>query len=75
MFVSRKSVASRAGDGETDEALRWLGRTVEQGWINYPLWRDDPLLESVRGDKRFRKMMDEVQNKWDRFERFDPESE
>ena len=61
--------------GETDEALRWLGRTVEQGWINYPLWRDDPLLESVRGDKRFRKMMDEVQNKWDRFERFDPESE
>ena len=60
--------------GDKDEALRWLERTVERDWINYPLWKNDPLLESVRGEKRFQRLMEEVKHKWDSFVRFDPTS-
>lgn len=55
--------------GDKDETLRWLERTVERDWINYPLWQNDPLLESVRGEERFQQLMEEVKHKWESFRR------
>jgi len=55
--------------GEKDEALRWLERAVEKGIFNYPVLNElDPLLAGVRGDPRFRKLMERVKHEWENFE-------
>jgi tetratricopeptide (TPR) repeat protein len=55
--------------GRTDEALRWLTRGVELGFINYPfLSRHEPYLASVRGDPRFEQLMARVKREWETFE-------
>jgi non-specific serine/threonine protein kinase len=52
-----------------DEALRWLERAVDRGWINYPLFAEqDPLLENIRGDERFKELMSQIKPKWESFE-------
>jgi len=54
---------------EKEEALRWLEHAVSRGWINYPLFSEqDPLLENIRGEERFRKLMARVKPEWERFE-------
>jgi len=53
---------------EKDEALRWLERAIERGWINYPLFAEqDPFFENIRGDKRFQKLMDRIKPQWEQF--------
>ena len=55
--------------GKTDEALRWLSRGVELGFINYPfLSGHEPYLASVRGDPRFGDLMVRVKREWEAFE-------
>lgn len=55
--------------GATDDALRWLERAVDRGWVNYPLFsRRDPLLESIRDDDRFKELMVEVRVGWESVE-------
>ena len=52
--------------GETTKALDWLHRAVGRGFINYPLlsaW--DPLLDKVRTDPRFGRLMDGVREQWE----------
>jgi non-specific serine/threonine protein kinase len=55
--------------GHRDEALRWLRRSVEQGFINYPvLSKLDPLLESIRGDAEYEALMQQVKKRWQAFD-------
>ncbi len=55
--------------GAKDEALRWLERAVERGWINYPLFSEqDPFLESIRDEPRFKELMVRVKARWEAFE-------
>jgi non-specific serine/threonine protein kinase len=55
--------------GERAEALDWLEHAVERGFINYPLLSDtDPLLENIRDEERFQKLMDRVEHEWDNYE-------
>ncbi len=55
--------------GAKEEALRWLERAVDRGWINYPLFsHQDPLLESIRGEERFQNLMHKVEAAWNAFE-------
>jgi tetratricopeptide (TPR) repeat protein len=55
--------------GETEEALAWLETAIDGGFINYPMLVEyDPLLVSVRGDERFKKLMGRVKRKWEEFE-------
>ena len=42
--------AARAGQGD---ALYWLGRSVDWGWVDADVARWDPDLESLRADPRF----------------------
>ncbi len=54
--------------GEKDEALKWLEHMIDRGWINYPLLsQQDPLLESLRGEERFRELMVDVKREWEAF--------
>jgi serine/threonine protein kinase len=58
-----------AAIGERDQALKWLERAVERGWINYPLLNEyDPFLENIRGEPRFKKLMERIKKEWENFE-------
>jgi hypothetical protein len=58
-----------AMNGETDEALKWLGYCLDIGCINYPFQsRLDPYLESIRGDPRFQNLIERVKYEWEHFE-------
>jgi hypothetical protein len=54
--------------GATDEAWDWLENAVNRGFINYPFWEKDPFLDSIRGDERFKKLMERVKYEWEHFE-------
>ena len=54
--------------GLKEDALDWLDHVVDSGWINYPLlFQDDPLLESIRGEERFKELMVKVKRDWEAF--------
>jgi tetratricopeptide (TPR) repeat protein len=51
--------------GETRSAVAWLERAIRHGCGNYPLLaRTDPLLENVRGDAGFQRLVDELKPRW-----------
>ena len=50
-------------------ALDWLENAVNRGFINYPfLSEHDPFLQNVRGEERFRKLMQRIKEKWENFQ-------
>ena len=52
--------------GAEEEALTWLERAIQRGWVNYPLFaHQDPLLENIRGTARFGELMAGVRAKWE----------
>jgi tetratricopeptide (TPR) repeat protein len=54
---------------EKAEALRWLENAVDKGWCNYPLFSElDPFLANIRGEPRFKNLMDRVKKEWEEFE-------
>ena len=51
---------------DTNEALRWLKRAISRGFVNYPLIAElDPFLASVRRDRRFTALKQNVKLKWE----------
>jgi len=54
---------------EKTEALDWLEHAVNRGFINYPLLAEkDPFLANIRGEERFKKLMERVKYEWEHFE-------
>ena len=54
---------------EKKEAIRWLEHSINKGNINYPLLSEiDPFLENIRGEERFKKLMERVKYEWENFE-------
>jgi len=54
---------------ERPEAIRWLEHAVDKGWCNYPLFCElDPFLANIRGEPRFKKLMERVKKEWEEFE-------
>jgi tetratricopeptide (TPR) repeat protein len=55
--------------GHRDEALRWLRKAVDQGFINYPyIAEGDPFLDSIRGDAEFKELLEQVHRRWQAFD-------
>jgi len=55
--------------GENNKAIDFLERTTKDVFINYPLFaKHDPLLENIRGEERFKKLMERVKYEWENFE-------
>ena len=55
--------------GAKKEALNWLENAVDGGFINYPLLsKKDLFLENIRGEERFKKLMERVKYEWENFE-------
>ena len=54
---------------EKEEAFKWLEHTIKRGMINYPLLNEmDPFLENIRGEERFKKLIELVKHEWETFE-------
>jgi len=54
---------------EKEAALDWLASSVRLGFSNHPyLARFSPFLENVRGEERFRRLLEDVRGRWERFE-------
>lgn len=52
-----------------EEAFDWLENTINQGWINYPFMsKHDHFLDKIRGEPRFKKLMERVKHEWENFE-------
>ncbi|NOR13693.1 MAG: protein kinase [Candidatus Aminicenantes bacterium] len=54
---------------EKKEALNWLESAVNAGLVNYPLLNEqDPFLENIRSESRFKKLMERVKHEWENIE-------
>jgi len=54
--------------GEKDKAIDYVERATKDIFINYPLFsKHDPFLENIRGEDRFKKLMDGVKERWENF--------
>jgi TolB-like protein/tetratricopeptide (TPR) repeat protein len=55
--------------GSKKDALDWLQSAIDRGFINYPLLAEkDPWLANIRGEERFKKLMERVKYEWEHFE-------
>ena len=55
--------------GEKKEAMDWLENAVNRGFINYPfINKYDTFLANIRGEERFKKLMERVKYEWEHFE-------
>ena len=51
------------------QALKWLENAVNRGMICYPFLSEyNPFLENIRGETRFKKLMERVKKDWVDFE-------
>ena len=54
---------------QKESAFEWLENAVNRGFINYPFMNEiDPFLENIRGEPRFKKLMQRVKKEWESFE-------
>ena len=51
-----------------EESLDWLENAVNLGFTNYPTLERDPFLENIRGEERFKTLMERVKYEWEHFE-------
>ena len=60
--------------GERERALEWLEHWVDRGSFNYPmLAHGDPLLDNLRGEARFHRLLERIRPVWEEFvPRFEP---
>jgi serine/threonine protein kinase len=50
------------------ESLDWLENAVNRGFLNYPELERNPYFDNIRGEERFKKLMERVKYEWERFE-------
>jgi DNA-binding winged helix-turn-helix (wHTH) protein/TolB-like protein/Tfp pilus assembly protein PilF len=56
-------------EGKSADAVWWLGKTVETGMPDYPMFARDPNLARIRGSAEFRRFMSELKTRWDAIQR------
>ena len=55
--------------GDKERALDWLENAVRCGFLNFPFLNEyDPYLGNIRGEGRFRKLMEKLKPEWEQFE-------
>jgi serine/threonine-protein kinase len=52
-----------AGEGEEEEAFKWLRVAINLGNENVPWFRSNPAWQSLRGDKRFEALMQDIERR------------
>ncbi|MGB8959094.1 MAG: tetratricopeptide repeat protein [Candidatus Aminicenantales bacterium] len=54
--------------GQPNDALDWLENAINRGFYNSPFMEVDPFLDNIRGEERFKKLMERVKYEWEHFE-------
>jgi tetratricopeptide (TPR) repeat protein len=55
--------------GENQIAFDWLENAIKKGCTNYPFLNEYcPFFENIRGEERFKKLMERVKFEWENFE-------
>jgi TolB-like protein len=54
--------------GAKEEALDWLENAINRGFINYPFFQCDAYLDNIRGEERFKKLMERAKYECEHFE-------
>jgi eukaryotic-like serine/threonine-protein kinase len=54
--------------GAREEALHWLENAIKRGFINYPFLQCDPFLDNIRGEERFKQLIEHTKYEWEHFE-------
>ena len=57
--------ATYAQLGDHASALRWLKRSASEGFVCYPWYARDPLLNPLRHDPEFRQLLQDLRNNWE----------
>lgn len=55
--------------GKSQEALKWLRTTVNEGFPHYPVFARDPFLDPIRDDAGFKQFLSEMKAKWEGYKR------
>ena len=51
------------------DALNWLENSINRGMINYLFLNEyDPLLENIRGEERYKRLMERVKYEWENYD-------
>jgi serine/threonine protein kinase/Tfp pilus assembly protein PilF len=50
------------------EALDWLENAVNRGFLNYPALAREPFLQNLRGEERFKELLDRARKEWENYE-------
>jgi len=67
-FISRDIAGYYGMIGHIDEALNWVEKAINIGYINYPfLAFHHPFYEPLREEPRFKELMDKIKPKWESF--------
>jgi tetratricopeptide (TPR) repeat protein len=56
-------------DGKTEQALKWLRVTVNEGFPCYPLFARDTFLDPIRDDPAFREFIEDAKTRWEGYRR------
>jgi hypothetical protein len=62
-----KIAQAYAALGDKNSALRLLQQSIRNGFFAYPYFISDPLLESLRDEAEFKRLMTEAQQRHDAF--------
>jgi adenylate cyclase len=55
--------------GKAEDAIDWIEHAVKLGFIHYPFLNEyDSWLANIRGEPRFKKLMERVKYEWEHFE-------
>jgi DNA-binding winged helix-turn-helix (wHTH) protein/TolB-like protein len=54
---------------EKEAALRVLRRSIEHGFFSYEYFKNDPMLESIRGEPEFKELMEIARGRHEQFKR------
>lgn len=55
--------------GKSEEAVKWLRVTVQEGFPCYPLFARDSMLDLIRKDPAFLQFMAEMKARWEGYQR------
>ncbi len=68
-YLSRDMAHGYALIGNKRKALDWLENAIDLGFIAYPFLNDhDTFLENIKGEERFKKLIQRVKKEWEDFE-------
>jgi len=60
---------AQAALGRPQQAVRWLARSTERRFLNYPfLSARDPLIARIRGNDELESLLERVRQSWETFE-------